>query len=164
MGVRQLINDGNVAARIVVGLLAVASLGLLAWQLRGSGLPDISGGAYFYSLASGELFVADNTEIPPIQGGDGVRAHVFSCGDCADAAARYIGWLETYTDEAKAALAQETIGEQPVLPPDPMIAAEPRAGEPPTWFIVSSPQAMRIQQAATTRCGDKSPNHCMPGS
>jgi hypothetical protein len=60
--------------------------------------------AWYYDLNTEQLFVAEVTKHIPIDAPSGpasngakagVRAHVFSFGDCSDPDQRFIGWLET---------------------------------------------------------------------
>ncbi len=65
--------------------------------------------AWFYDLNTGELFTASADAIPPIDapsgplrvggGPAGVRAYVFTCGECDDAS-RFVGYIETYSPAA----------------------------------------------------------------
>src|SRR5262245_56366786 len=61
---------------------------------------------WFYDLGDGKLYTVSGSPIPPAAAPSkktapdgspgGVRAHVFACGNCADASARFVGYLETY--------------------------------------------------------------------
>jgi len=96
------------AVVVIAFILVVCIAGGLIWSSqRGPAAPKVVS-FYFYDMATKELFAAPSTSIPPIaapsggaDGDKGVRAYVFSCGDCGNAAERTIGWLELYTPEAK---------------------------------------------------------------
>jgi hypothetical protein len=68
--------------------------------------------AYYYDTVNNELFTGKMEDVAPIPtpAGNriddrpaGVRAYVFTCTTCSDSQARYIGYLETFTDEAREA-------------------------------------------------------------
>jgi hypothetical protein len=160
---------GGVVAVLVAALfLIVARLG-----------DDASGAAYnygfYYDLSTRELFVDSNRQLPPIRDGQGVAAHVFSCGQCEDKASRVIGWLEMYTPEAKAALAAPQTGSpddfavaeivvDPVVEAGHLYAFEPQAGAEPQWVPANSLPASRIQQQALAMCDGRRANPCSPDS
>jgi hypothetical protein len=132
--------------------------------------------AYFYDLQTGMLFVGDNSAIPPIpapsgkkssDGQDlGVRAIVFSCGNCKDESSRYIGYVETFTPEARDAI--KAMMEHPDKSPpdgrDPMMFGryimDPEVGD---WLTMDSPAAGKLVQDSMSKCGaDKYPTQCFP--
>ncbi len=64
-------------------------------------------GNYYYDLNTGKLFVAATDDFPPIEAPSGpapdgrkagVRAYVFSCGDCDDPTKRFIGYVMRRTE------------------------------------------------------------------
>ncbi len=113
MSLRGWMNEHPAAT--VVGAAAFLALVIGAVLLRGgSGPGALATEAYFLDLNTGKLFDAKVSEIPPIAAPSGkptaegepagVRARVFSCGSCRDASKRYTGFLETNTQDAKAAI------------------------------------------------------------
>lgn len=103
--------NSAVATIAAVAILVVALVMLVS---SGGGGPTASGNAYFYDLETGEVFVGDATAIPPIQspaGNQAVRAHFYTCTECTEEA-RFLGYYEKYTDEAKKAIeeAQQSSG------------------------------------------------------
>ena len=72
--------------------------------------PQRSGLIYYYDLNTSQLFTGKLTAIAPIDapsgplpdgGRAGVKAYVFSYGDCADERQRFVAWLERATPGAK---------------------------------------------------------------
>lgn len=114
-----------------VTVVAIVLLGLALFIVIKTGRPagySTPVSVYYYDLNTGELFAALSTEIPPIEAPSGplpngkpagVRAFVYSCGDCSDPAQRRVAWLEKYTARAKArALAIQEWSEQDGPMPD----------------------------------------------
>lgn len=66
---------------------------------------------WYYDLNTNKLIIAPD-QIPPIPTPSGlnegvnagVRAYLFSCGECSDKLQRFIGYLETFPPEAQASL------------------------------------------------------------
>jgi hypothetical protein len=127
---------------------------------------------YFYDLSNDQLFAADIKALPPIpapsgnktpDGRDtGVRAIVFSCGDCTDEKQRYIGYLETLTPEAKETIISRmnyANGESSTAPAtqdmqDPMMYGrmimDPQIGD---WITMDSPDAGKLILDSMKKCG-----------
>lgn len=113
LGARGWINRQN--PRIIVGITVVTVLLLLATiiGLLSSGeAPKVKEykKGWFYDLNTGKLFVAKSKLIPPIEapsgplengGPAGVKAYVFSYKDEPNESERFIGFLETFTPEAR---------------------------------------------------------------
>jgi hypothetical protein len=137
---------------------------------------------YFYDLSNGQLFAADTSALPPIpapsgkktpDGRDaGVRAIVFSCGDCKDEKQRYIGYLETFTPEAKETMISmmKQISTAPSSMPatqgmqDPMMYGRMIMDpQKPGWLTMDSPAAGKLIQESMGKCGPgKYPAQCFP--
>ncbi|MBI4581376.1 MAG: hypothetical protein HY718_16865 [Planctomycetes bacterium] len=90
-----------IAVLVVVAILGAA--GLLYWLLVGGGTAGPKQ-AWYYDLNTGQLFTAEVTKELPVAAPSGpapegqpagVRAFVFSSGDCSNPSDRFIGWLET---------------------------------------------------------------------
>lgn len=154
---------------VLIGALLMIGLAgaLLALQTRRP--PPPIGKSYFYDLSTGALFVADDTRVPPIMAPSGkrsadgkptgVRAYVFSTGDCAEVSKRFIGYLEMYTPRAQATLLSrmaEVTGQRtlPATTPsdpqhdpeqDPVVSGRllsvPGSKQ---WFSVTSDEGMAI--------------------
>ena len=123
---------------------------------------------YFYDVNTSALFTASE-DAPPIATKSeplanqpaGVRAYVFSCGECSDEKARFIGFLHTYTPERR----------QKSLPAYEYARARdeaiPRAGqrdlftgagslvrraEDSKWFEADSEEGMKVVQSYQSHC------------
>jgi hypothetical protein len=106
------LNKNTLTVTILSNLVLLCALITIVYQIRPKAAPPWPM-AYYYDLSTDGVFVARTTEFPPIftpqsRGygkRNGVRAYVFSCGDCSKKdPQRYIGFLEAYTNEAKQAL------------------------------------------------------------
>lgn len=93
----------TLAKYIAVGVLVVfAALAVFRTVTK-----DISPRGWYYDLSEGRLYAASLLGIPPLEGiggerGDGVKAIVIAPeGECGDADARRIAYLQTFTDEYK---------------------------------------------------------------
>jgi hypothetical protein len=135
---------------------------------------------YYYDLTNGQLFADDQYAFPPIpapsgkktpDGRDaGVRAYVFSCGDCNDEKTRFIGYLETLTPEAKETIismnyANGKSSTMPTTQPvDPMMyGREIMDPQKPGWLTMDSPAAGQLIQESLSKCGPgKYPMECFP--
>lgn len=142
-------------------------------------LDDPSDGfkVFYYDLSSGKVFAGPSDALPPIETPSrakingqpaGVRAHVLSCGDCNDPKQRYVGYLETYTEERKQAML------------DPMSSFKNRSGKPMGadeghlvargnleggWAEASSAEGMKVVSESRKGCKDPNawPLECIPG-
>lgn len=131
---------------------------------------------YYYDLGTGKLFLAKSNQIPPIESPSGpgpnnipqgVRAYVFSCGDCGDKTQQFVGWLEMYTPDAKQALTG---------PRDTSKVQGPEYYElwerghlvsmPGTnkWVRANSEDGFKVMESMQSRCGPQGhPKPCFPG-
>lgn len=160
---------GNPALAVVAVIVIIAAIAL---GFRGSGAGEFAEG-FYYDVDANELFTADYAQQPPIpapSGGQGVRAHVFSCSDCADPASYFIARLEKYSDEGKRLLAQiDTADAEQRMQLNARIAREIFVALPPegdadiAWHTMESPGGMAVMQHLTQQCatGGKAIN-CTP--
>ncbi|MCX5659313.1 MAG: hypothetical protein NTW19_06265 [Planctomycetota bacterium] len=89
--------------RLVVGAIAFVAA-CVAFYIQFRPQPALVAQAYYYDLNTGKLFPARIERLPPIAvpgaapGAEpaGVRAMVFSCGDCRNPTDRMIAWLERF--------------------------------------------------------------------
>ena len=90
-------------------LVVLAVVLFLVARKPASGRPE--GQLWFYNEITGQLFAASDLSIPPIETtsgpGTGVRAWVFSCGDCANPDERFIGYLEKMHPNTKKFMDEE---------------------------------------------------------
>jgi hypothetical protein len=154
--------------------------------------------AYYYDVVTGKLFTGPVGDTPPIPTPSGsikngvfagVRANVFTCKSCDDEKSRVIGYLETYTQEAREALdTQRTMAEaniraaevnSPDSPPTTQIGPDENevkllaviAGgrliaspaDTEKWFRMESDEGMELVNAAMTDCpGGRYATQCYP--
>ncbi len=90
-------------------LVVLAVVLFLVSRKPASGRPE--GQLWFYNEITGQLFAASDLSIPPIETlsgpGTGVRAWVFSCGDCSNPNERFIGYLEKMHPNTKKNMDEE---------------------------------------------------------
>lgn len=125
---------------------------------------------WFYDLNNGQLFSAVD-QFPPIAsptGPDakgnpaGVRAYVFSCGSCADPAQRFVGYLETFPDEAHQK-AVSNFGSYAMVGSDALTGMLVRREADTEWVSPGSEEGAEVTTFQTKKCpGNPSPNPC-PG-
>lgn len=166
--VREWMDKNSAAVTIAAVLILVIALLNLYWCGDEGGSPGEAVDTYFWSVDKQELFLAKNDQIPPItapEGGVGVRAYVYSCGDCSDAQSRFVGYVERYTDEYKDAMkkvreAAET-GSQP--PPEVMQFMEEDYSKHrevsgdggKTWHAANTEEGRNITDAVLKMCEGK---------
>jgi len=178
MGVRQCLNKYSCAVSILASAVLFLSLGWIAYQSRfflieSSSAPDV----WFYDMGSGKLFVVKSTRIPPIEAPSGpmanghaagVRARVFSCGDCSDRSERFIGWLEKHTPEAKQAMVHQQTDDGSPEPQSNITYLQGllvRSVDGYYWVEADSDEGRQIMQVSRKRCPNGTvPHSCFPGS
>lgn len=102
MSARNILNEHPMATGgVVVALILLAVV--LALRSSSGGSSGV-GDAYYTTDDGATWFAADTKELPPIQhsGKPAVRAHLFAGED----GKKFVGYLERYTDEAKAVLTE----------------------------------------------------------
>lgn len=154
------------SAVATIAAVAVLVVALVILVSSGSGGPSASGDAYFYDVETGETFVGDATAIPPIQSPDGneaVRAHFYTCTECTEEA-RFLGYYEKYTAEAKKAI-EEAQQSSSSSDPEQSSEAEMQAYEASmsgmlyskdgeNWQQSQGPGGAGPQQELQDKCGD----------
>ena len=191
MKYREWMNQNSALITIGAVLVLIGALYAIIRQQWGSTASYKPIDVYYYdmSLTSGtemeRLFAGKSNEFPPIDAPShaktpdgsptGVRAWVFSCGDCSDKSKWFIGFLETYTKDAKEAMLEMT-----KTPP----AATAAAGPPPMptgaemmarenghlisipgedkWVPYSGPDGLGLIQRAQSRCGSEAGQRAVP--
>ena len=126
---------------------------------RSSTIPE----ANWYDTGTNELYGVASTGIdfPPIpapSGKDGVIAHVFSCTACTDKGSRFIGYLEKYSDEDKAALADRSgpPGARHAIMNNSLVRGE----EDTEWVSKLSPEGQGLVTAADAQCAPQKASAC----
>lgn len=155
MKIREWLEEHMAFTTIAAVLVLGFSIVMLWSVLQGATVKPVVHGEYFYDLGSSSrdpldrLFVARSDRQPPIESPSkvimpdgtqaGVRAYVFTCGECSDRSTLFIGYLET------------------VPPPIPG-ARIPSSGrtvrtlDDSNWSPVSTPQGQKTILSPQTRC------------
>ena len=164
------LNKHPKAAALVSILALVGAVGYLFYfQFSKNRRPE--GDLWFYNLETGQLFPESDLSVPPIDTesgpGTGVRAYVYSCGDCANPDQRYVAYLETMVPQAKKAVegylkefgTQTGIG----MAIDKFEAGIlVRAPEGIQWVPQMSPEGQRIIEKGRLGGGCTYPRPCLP--
>jgi len=173
MNIREYMNNNPAVITIGAVVVLVICLGFIIRTIMGGsssagGVVDV----YFYDMNTGELFNAASNEFPPIQSptdeGDqlsGVKAHVYSCGDCGDKSSRFIGYLERYTPEAKAKMEAARDSEQPIMEEvyEMNQGREIKRPDDAQWINDNSEEAMMLRDELRKRCNEgESVRNCFP--
>lgn len=184
MKLRDWMNNNSAVVTILAVVVLVISLGVIIMNSSGrSGARIVD--MYYYDMNSGKLFVGKSDQLAPIDAPSGpyrdqpggVRAYVFACGECPDnidgatladlqSNGAFVGWMEMYTPEAKAALTQQQEG-----PPADMAFYEAfergqlvKRPEDEQWVQAQSEPGFRITEQITTKCpSGEMPQPCFPG-
>ncbi len=190
ISIREFMNRHSVLV-VIVSVVVMFLAVMYAFNGTGGGTARPPTELYFYDTMTGELFVASAKEYPPINTPSqaagskpaGVRANVFSCGKCNEKE-WYIGYLETYTPEAKEVqlkLDEEmsrpvppAAGDAGPVPPigpsledskrliDGHLVASPKAVD--KWLKQESNEGASLASGAVKKCPDnKYPQQCFPG-
>jgi hypothetical protein len=175
MSIRSVINNHPQFSAVVVAVVMVFSVGSMVMRGRGRD-EERHQYAYYMMPQTGQVLVDVSGQLPPLESG-AVRAVVFSCGDCSDKSTHFVGWIEKYTDEAKAIM--ERLRAAPPMPAatpygadqdmDDMMAVEeghfiataPDGLAEPQWVVMGTPPASALMRATQQRCG-QSARMCSP--
>lgn len=168
MNLREWMNQNSAVVTIIAVVLLLVSLGVIIMTLTPKNnlrVVDV----YFMDTADGSLFVDKSDKLAPVvapSGKDGVRAFVFSCGDCGDEKSHFVGWLETYTPEAKKAIEapvedpEAGMGNYEVIEKGHMVADPVNK----KWYMSNSEEGYKIMDMMEARCGKDVPaKPCFPG-
>lgn len=164
-------------------LLSVVAFGIAVDRV----LAEDAGGPidlYFLDVNTDKLFTANSDAVPPIEAPSdeevnreakeaddkrysGVRAHVFSCTTCKDEEARFIGYLEKYTPEGKAAMEKMQHDDHEVDIEAIYALDEERLIKLPdgdAWIKANSEEAVDVYTTIRDRCEEgQRPRQCFPG-
>lgn len=158
MSVRDWLNNNSTVVTAAAICVLVVALGVMLLTQRGPG-PGALRDAYFWDLETQEPFVASITEVPPIEapsGGRGVRAYLYTCGECTPE--EWFGHLETYTEEAK------EYYERDGVPPEDDHELLVRPLEGGSWVPYDA--AADVIERPYEPCpggGERFPRQCRPG-
>lgn len=171
MKIREWMNNNPAIMTIGAVVLLIICLGVIVNQLRGPGTRARTIDVYYYDLNTGELFVTESDQIPPIDTDSGaeagVLAYVYSCTDCSDESSRKIGFLQKYSKEAKQMLVDA--GGEP--PDDPrfyevveMNGQLVKRVEDQAWVPINSEQGYEMMEQSGVDCPEgQRPIPCYPG-
>ena len=153
---------------LVAVLVAVIALGIAGYFIFRSFKPASAAATnwskvWCYDIAKGTTFVGTEQKVPafaidgstPTDGSPaGVRAEVFSCGDCNDDGARFVGWLWKFTPET-AKLVQGMVDARPngFVEDSPYDSAAAR-GNPDVILIASSDRSAEWYPEPSSEAGD----------
>ncbi len=153
---------------IAAGASILAVGFLIIHSIRSNQRPK--GDLWFYDVKAKRLFPASDLSVPPIDtpsgSRTGVRAQVFSCGDCSESS-RFIAYLEMLTPDGKRAVEAQMknngsrtgIGFALEKLPYAVLVRSP---EDDAWYPQSSPEGQTVVQAGRLKGGCPHPRPCVP--
>lgn len=164
----------NSPLTVLVALAVLVICGVVIWRFRQQSATqrDVPNRQWFLDVGTGKLYPVDaNLPAPqeppsratlPDGSPGGVKAYVFSCGDCNDARAQFVGYVETLPESER------------VKPPDmrnPSAATIARITVTNTsalgleWLPMKSEKAEKIILDLQSRCHDGGKlTECLPPS
>ncbi len=184
MAAREWLEQHRAAATAAVVVVLAGSLGWLYYQSQPGGT-RIPTKAYFYDLETGLPFEGPISQVPPVPAPSGktvdgspvgVRAYVYTCSSCSKEADRFIGYLETSSEDAKVAAAdlEKFENGQPTSTGAPGSLEDyqrrideghqvAKPDKPITWVTANSHEGALIVLARQSRCPDGKPaTECFP--
>lgn len=161
---REWLNNNSAIVTVAAVLVLLMALGIIIYTQGAGRRGPTQWQGYYMDLGTNELFAGKSTDIPPVDApsgaNQGVRAHVYGCGDCSEAN-RFIAYLERYTEKAKQMRLNppQYDPNQPASPEvymDEMtgVEVEVRAPKGTQWMSLMSEQGMRITEIMPNRCPD----------
>jgi len=157
MSIRQKLTDNPAIAAVA----AVLIIGSAVWMTMGPRHRPVADQCFYFNLDENKVFADAIGQTPPfktVAGHTAVVAAVFSCGNCADTASRFVGYLEKYSDELLQAMASGN----PVEPDVAKLGHVVRTETGTEWVPSSTPTGQKIVEAIQKRCGDDQPKACQP--
>lgn len=145
------------AIAAVVLILAV----VIAMRGGNAEVRDLNHG-YFYDLQTNDVYLYTGDNVAPVtapSGGVGVRAWVYTCDNCDDEAAQFVGYIQKYTDDAKAAM---DAGDTPEGDVESKILLRLPEGDEESWVPRNSEDGRRIRESVDSRCPDGRAQLCRP--
>ena len=159
MSVREWMNNNSALVTGAAALLLLIALTVLYFQFASPGGGTLRA-IYFKDLETGEMFEQAGGTIAPItapSGGRGVRAHLYTCGECTPD--EWFGYLETFSEEARARYDEE--GYVPDME-DEHLVRDLNNGR---WVGYFTREGERIIESVYAPCPgdhDESPRVCLP--
>jgi hypothetical protein len=127
--------------------------------------------AWFYNERTAALFTAVDQMIPPIDtesgAGTGVKAYIFTCGDCNDSSQRFIAFLEKMTPEGKEAVISQIKNDKSGVGlgfamEKLELAVLVRSLENQEWYLKFSSEGQMVMASGKKRGGCENPLLCLP--
>ncbi len=165
-GYREWLNNNSAAVTVGSVAILLLSLAVIINQNRQS-KPSSPGNAYFYDVVTKELISDKVTRIAPITTADGheaVRAHYFSCAECADGE-RFLGYYEKYTAEMKEKLEKNPQSFElydAAFKGRLYCAPELDPADAKNWVGAESAKGQKITEVLQTKCPARKLRYC-PG-
>jgi len=160
---RDWVNNNSAAVTVGAVVVLIISLGVIISNSGGRSTNIAPGEAWYYDTVTKEYFTGEATHIPPIDhnGNEAVRAHFFTCGQCTEEA-RFIGYFEKYTAEAKSKIESNPEAMEMYYEVEFQGRLFSETGEPDTWVEAESPEGRMITQKLHTKCPPKKLRYCPP--
>ncbi len=169
-------NQNSAVVTIVAVVLMLISLGVIIMSLSGNRYTPRIVDVYFMDISDGSLFTEKSDLLSPIDApsgeNKGVRAFVFSCGECSDEESHFVGWLEMYTPQAKKIMTApapiEGAEGDPIANEMDMFEAMERGhlvsdASGKKWVPANSEKGFRVMEQIQTKCDGQPPKPCFPG-
>lgn len=164
--------------QIALGTVSIAALilavGIAISQLAGSNEPPVrTPTLWFYNVTNGGLTALPD-QLPPaiIDGGEAVRAYVFTCGECQVPDDRIVAYLEMFSTQAKQTMAQAAVSkyenqldEMTAGTRNSLFGSEGHLVRKPTdaaWVSADSPAGRALRNHTPTCSNGEYAKPCMP--
>lgn len=170
------------SVKVIVAIACITIAAIVTLITMRPSAPKVVSGQWYYELNTSKLFVYHGQDrFPPItteNGQQAVQAFVLSCGDCADAKSRFVGYLKMYPEAAKKELegpkkkpgaagresTRDVAGGAGSTTTDVVTAAmvtNPK--DTKIWHSIQSSEGIAIVNEATNSCGGgKTASECPP--
>ena len=159
--------------KAAASMAVIALIGAVAFMFYSQATKNRrpKGDLWYYNTETRELFPESDLSVPPIDTvsgpNTGVRAYVYSCGDCSDPDQRYVAYLEYLVPRAKKAVEGQVaeFGDQVGIG----MAMEKfesgimvRAVDGTDWVPQLSPRGQQIIEEGRLSGGCEHPRPCVP--
>lgn len=185
--IREWINQNATLVTVLAIIVLVLCFGILYKRVHQRRYAGRITAFYYYDIQTDALYADSPFVIPPIDApsgpGQGVRAYVFSCGECPQVLSGMttdeleqvnvrIGWLEKYDEETRRKILDPTASSQLAEPPT-LINDHWRqwdkghlikAVDDEQWVVSVSEQGMQLMRHVSKLCPENKnmPKRCLP--